>query len=191
MSALELCNATIVKSVAMNADGWDTDMVDQLILMASRQVEEYLNRATKSEAFTESFTIRPGQKIFSLRHYPVSSITSVGVDGGDAIDSDYYRVDGHQLLFLYGPPISDSYSDFPKLAVVGVGGMADTTSSFVAATGYPDIGIGVARYVTFLYKRTVTIDKNSISGGMVSESLLPVELPAWLKEICSPHRRLC
>lgn len=82
--------------------GITSDATDELlaakILEASSDIEAQTRRSFGTRGVTERFWGEPGgAEYFSLRQYPVASITSVTVDDV-AVDSDEYRLDGETGL---------------------------------------------------------------------------------------------
>ena len=131
------------------------DILERMIRAASAKVETYLRRAVLKGTTTEYFDVEPGQRIFSLKAYPVTSITTVHNDtawtyGSDTlVSSDAYTVNTET-----GSLYVDSYyliTGHRALKVVYVGGMAATTPAFVATQEYANIVDATERQVVYLF----------------------------------------
>ena len=131
------------------------DILERMIRAASAKVETYLRRAVLKGTTTEYFDVEPGQRIFSLKAYPVTSITTVHNDvewsyGSDTlVSSDVYTVNTDTgILYV------DSYyliTGHRALKVIYVGGMAATTPAFVATQEYGNIVDATERQVCYLF----------------------------------------
>jgi uncharacterized phiE125 gp8 family phage protein len=84
----------------------DDLLLSRLVSGVSAWVEQYIGRAITAANYDEYYTCR-GESIIPLRHYPVTAITSVTVDGAAlAASTGYgisgYAVDGSLLVYQGG-----------------------------------------------------------------------------------------
>lgn len=136
-------------------DSQHDDILERMIRAASAKVETYLRRKVLKESTTEYFDVDPGQRLFSLKAYPVTSITTVHNDtawtyGSDTlVSSSAYTFDTDTGL-LY---VDNFYliTGHRALKVVYLGGMATTTTAFVATQDYGNIVDATERQVCFLF----------------------------------------
>lgn len=184
---MDLCTLQGVKLlIEIDADNTDTDQVlNSLIRSVSRRAENYMNRAVKTEALTEYFNIRPGDYMFSLKGFPVSSTPAIEVyhdidsafGTGTDLDSDAYTVDTEAgLLYVEGGYLT---SGFRALKVVYTGGMATNTNELMAS--HEDLIHAVERQVAFQFKTRTKIGAQSVNtntGSVTWESGV-----VWLKEV--------
>lgn len=190
--ALALCTSALVRTLAKDASDWPDEMLTPMIAEASALVERHLDRATLAGAFTQTIVCEPNQTVFSLRNYPVSALTTVQVkyfnDDPEDVDEDAYYVDGHHLIFTSVAPFTCARNDRPRLIVTGTGGMAATTTAFIAA--FPDIANGVARFIALVYRRSLNLHVRGQSAEGINMSYEPLTLPQWLLDAIATHRRL-
>jgi hypothetical protein len=160
--------------------------VGNLITAASALAETYLDRRVKAEAQVEYFDVSDGQKVFALKGYPVSALTSVYFDfdqsfgASTALDSDDYFnpvLNARGLLVMKFPfAIAGNETWVSCLKVSYTGGMAANTSAFVSA--FPDIATAIDQQVAYWYHQRNHLGNASVSGDMGSvspgaDSLLP------------------
>ena len=76
----------------------DDDLIDRLINTAGAFVENYCRRKFEVQAYTEYHSNALGQKVLTLKQYPINSITSIHDDpdrdysAGMLVDADYYNL---------------------------------------------------------------------------------------------------
>jgi len=117
-------------------------MIDQIIVNVSARFEAALGRHVLDSDYTETYEIPKAGKVVWLRAYPVDSITSIIYSSkpNDATatlltaDDEYYLDSEAGIIRLR---LSNTPYDPGYLAVVYNGGMALTTTAFIAE--FPDI----------------------------------------------------
>lgn len=154
---MELTTLPRVKDrLAINAnESKHDDVIERMIRAASAKVESYLRRQMTKATTTEYFDVTPGQRIFSLKAYPITSITTVHNDtewvygSSTLMASDTYQEDADTGL-LY---VDSAYliTGVRALKVVYVGGMAATTTAFVLDQDYANLVDATERHVCFLF----------------------------------------
>ncbi len=129
--------------------------MSQAITAWSNRAEDYLRRKTTAATYTEYLDVAAGQAVFSLKAFPVTTMSAVYQDtsrsfsGVSAISSALYScITGSGLLRV------DQYGlmrGLASLKVVYAGGMASTTSAFVSA--FPDVADGLDRQIVHVWNR--------------------------------------
>lgn len=173
----------------------------QLILAVSAQVEKFLGRDVQKRTLTEYLTVSSYQRVFHLRAYPVTSVTSVSFDPDQEFAADTALDAGDDFL---SPALDQSglltiRSDLwvgseparNALRVVYVGGMAADVESFV--TLYPDIAGAVDQQVAFNYHRRNSNGMQSLASEMGSVIVQEPPMPGILSSVRSVlerHRRV-
>jgi hypothetical protein len=155
-------------SVGANDSQYD-DVLERMIRAASAKVEAYIRRQVLKGTTTEYFDVAPGQELFPLKAYPVTSITTVHNDADRAYGSstlmaaDTYTVDTDTgLLYVEGAYL---ITGIRALKVVYIGGMAATTSAFVATQDYSNIVDATERQVCFLFNMRGKEGQTAISAA--------------------------
>lgn len=118
-------------------ESFDSLMLAQIAAF-SGAVEKMLGRYLQSSARTTYMDVNPGDKVFFLKGYPVSSAPSVYEDSGrefagSALDSSLYDVtqgalDEGRVEFDYQPAVGAH-----ALKVTYTGGLAATTAALITA----------------------------------------------------------
>lgn len=166
-----------------------TAYVQDLITTYSEVFEKYMGRVTLSGATTQQFDVDSGDRVFAMSAYPVSEVSSVYNDTdrtwtSGAISSDNYYMDGDGVLtveyaLVAGPGV---------LRVQYTGGMASTTTAFVAA--YPDIAGACDEQVAYHFQRREGIGAQGLSVGSANVSWsAAVDLLPKVKKTLDKHRR--
>lgn len=195
---MDLTTLARVKEVLGGLSGVTVEdtVLGQLIAGVSARVEAELDREVQSGTFTETFDAQDGQRVFPLRGYPVTSVTSVKEDSYDGsfgasattLAATYYRIAKRTgLLTLVDWSVT---GDPQSIQVVYVGGMAANTAAFVAA--FPDLATAVDLQVAFLHRRKTTMGASSVSVQGSSVQFL-IDRVAFLPEVhdaIQRHRRL-
>lgn len=144
-----------------------TALIADLIAEVSADIEQELRRETTIATYTEVLDVASRQRKWSLKAFPVTSITSVKSDpergfgaGIDALDTDLYTMrfgeESHLLHIEAG--VSPGVR---TLQVVYVGGMAADTAGMISS--YPDVvGVATQEVVNRFLRRT------SMSIGQVN-----------------------
>lgn len=162
-----------------------------LITAVSAQFENHLDRYVESTSRTVYQDVEPGQRVFSLRGYPVSSVTSVHNDidwdfeSSDLLDADDYTVLGDDGL-LNVPRYTLAYG--PRaLKVVYTGGMAADVATFDAS--YPAIETALWMQIAYSYDRRQFNADTSVSIAGSSTTFHTPELLPEVVGILRPYRR--
>lgn len=172
---MELTTIAEVKHVLTGygeTDVSDDTVLAKLITVVSKEAEVYLGRSTLTTSYTEYFNVERGEHTFPLKAYPVTSITSVKNDPLDwawastsALSTTSYTcdLDSGRLYIIENTLISG----FRGLQVIYTGGMAATTTAFVAS--YPDLSNAIARQVAYYFKTSKHVGTQGVnlqSGGV-------------------------
>lgn len=149
--------------------GAPKSLIDDLIAEVSADIERELHRETTYGTYTEVLDVAARQRKWSLKAYPVASITSVKSDPGrgfggsiDALDATLYTMrfgEESHLLHIEGglsPGIR-------TLQVVYVGGMAADTDAMV--TAYPDLVAAATWEVVNRFRRRDSISVTQVNSG--------------------------
>lgn len=171
--------------------------VAQILVSVSAAAESYLDRNVQSGVSrTEYFDVRCDRMVYPLRAYPVASITGVWYDttqafaAATALSSSYYfspTLDDRGLLRLKSP-LQPYYDMAPAaLKITYTGGMAATTTAFVAA--FPDLAAAVDRQVIYEWKRRNDMGSLSVSGDGGTVTIPEVHLLRSTLEILDRHKR--
>ena len=200
MAVLELTTATRVKAYAEGFGGksWGTTadaLLAQVIPDVSRRVEQYLCRHMKSEARTEYVTLQSGQRLVSLKGFPVAASPaavlkndSLRTFGSDTV----VTATNYFLDLVLGVVEFDGWVPVPGpgvLQVVYTGGMAADTASFVAA--YPDIAGAADRQVLYVVQRRLNPGGTLQQAGGASATYEgPLKLLPDVEQALAPYRRV-
>ena len=190
---MDLCPLADVKSLlGITSNDYDTEL-GLLISAVSKEAEQFMGRALETGSYTEIFDVFPGQLVFALKAYPVSSITSVKNDptwdwdnADDMETDDYITNDELGIVTFYTNTLTHGRQ---ALRIVYTGGVASDTSSF--KTAMPDVSHAVARQVIYYWntrKRLGQVASTTLSGQTL-EIVAGVE---WLPEVrrtLLSHRR--
>lgn len=178
------------------ATGTET-LIDALIDAVSAAAEKYLNRQTQAASTTEYLDVAPYQRVWSLKAFPVTAVTSVSFDpdqswgsgtaltAGTDYQSPLYEPRG--LLTTWAPLGGGIYNR--ALKVIYTGGMAADVTAFVSA--YPDIGLAMGQQVAFLWQRRKDMGASTLSSDFGTVTVPPVGL--WLpvvRSVLDQHRRV-
>lgn len=166
-------------------------ILSRMLDRTSQDAERMMNRTVLSAARTTTHDWLPGRMSISLAAYPVTTITDVRVDesrvfGTDTIiDSTTYYVETASGLLYFDV---DQPCGRGIVRVSATGGMAATTSAFVAA--YPDIADAVAERVCLLWQRRSEIGLTSVSGSQGSISRISDDWPSQSRATILAYRRV-
>lgn len=166
--------------------------LDSRIEEWSLRAEALMDRRVTTATYTEYLDARRGQVVFSLKAYPVDSVTSLTEDvdrefTGATIAAENYscqtstglvRLDGYTMT---GGP--------GTLKVVYVGGMAASAASF--ATSYPEIAAAIDEQVAYAFERRSNLGRSSVSAGPGSVSYVgPLDWLPHVKHVLLRNRRM-
>lgn len=148
-----------------------TTYLGRLITDWSVRAKVVMTREVSFGTYTEYLDVSPGQRIYSLKAYPVSSIVSVTNDadrlftGATVAATEYTCVTSAGILKLsdYTPSSGDG-----ALKVVYKGGMARTAASF--AVSYPDIATAIDQQVAYAFERKGSLGREQVAAGPGSVS---------------------
>ena len=133
-------------------------VIAPFITMVSGMIENYLNRNITIGEYTEYFDVNLSDRVFRLRAYPVTSMSTVRYDTEQVWDSstiitpDQYRspvYDPNGLLTLVAGRAVPLGFAARALKVVYTGGMATNTANFIA--NFPVIATIADRMVAQYY----------------------------------------
>lgn len=148
-----------------------TTYIGRIITDWSARAESLMDRRVTTATYTEYLDARPGQRVFSLRAYPVTSVVSVTEDtareftGATVAATDYSCMTGAGLLRMDGYHMTGGPG---SVKVVYVGGMAASVATFAAS--YPDIAGAVEMQVAYAFERRANFGRESASAGQGSVS---------------------
>ena len=196
MAEIELTTVARVKALLKHTGTGDDGVIAPLVSEASHAALAYMDRAGSSESYTEFLDVHSSgtDQVFSLKAYPVSSVTSVHYDqdwsfGATELldpDDEYRLMRGGETGQIM---IRVSLSPGPGvLKIVYTGGLAADTSAFVAA--YPDIAGALDQQVAFWFQHRRELGSASVggSGGSVAINNDDDFLP-FVRTILQRHRR--
>ena len=163
-----------------------------LIQMVSAHIEKLLCRETEATTYTEYLSPGEGQGWFSLKAYPITTLTSVTHDpdrdfddSNDILDSDDYTHDPDTgELFIDGESLSAGNR---TLKVVYDGGMAADTAAFI--TAYPDLAGATDMTVAHTFQQVGNASVTTVDDGLTSTTVRPVVIPAQARSIIESHKR--
>jgi len=193
---MNLCTLERIKAlIKIDADSTEYDAVlNALIEAVSQAAENYMNRNVENTTYTEYLSVYPGEYLFSLKAYPVTSITSIYNDttwqwaSGSSVSTTYVNSDGDSGLLFFDT--SSLVAGYNALKVTYVGGMATCTEELL--DNYADLAHAAERQVAFLYKTRTKIGAqsvNAVNGGVTWETGV-----VWLrdvKKVLDMYRRHC
>ena len=174
----------IKEMINIDADNTTNDLVlSNLINSVSIMAENYMGRKVENTTYTEYFDVSIGGQIYSLKAYPVTSITTVhndvdwDYDSDTLVDSTSYQKSAETgILYVKTSALIEGFS---ALKVVYIGGMATCTEELF--DDYADLSAAIERQVAFLYKTRTKIGASSVnsSTGGVSWDLGY----QWMKDV--------
>lgn len=181
-----------------SAGGPHASVLGQIITGVSNAAEQFMNRKVLAEATTEYFDVAPYQKVFRLKAFPVTAVTSVAFDLDQAWGSttlltattDYWSA-------LYEPrgvleiryalnTWDDTYGR--ALKVVYTGGMAATAAAFIAA--FPDISNAIDQQVAYFWHQRNNLGVTSITSEFgTSVNMMPTDWLPAVRSVLERHKR--
>jgi hypothetical protein len=162
---MDLTTATLVETHLGEDNPTTGTLIGKLINQYSEAAETIMARETTLATYTETLDVEGGQQVFSLKAFPVTTVSSVALDTTwswpttSVIDSSYYRARGSNLRFR-------DYALTPgveALQVIYLGGMATTAASFAAS--FPEISEAIAEQVAYHHERRNSLGATSIQYG--------------------------
>ena len=164
-----------------------------LIQMVSAHIEGILGRETEATTYTVYLSPGEGQEWFSLRAYPITSITSV------TYDTDRVFTDSNDVLtattdYIHDADTGELWIDNQALAkgnrtlkVVYVGGMAADTAAFI--TAYPDVAGAADMIVAHTFHQEGNASMATLDDGITSATIRPMVIPPQARSILEGHKR--
>lgn len=184
--------------VAATGDMSETTRAELAAVLAtvSGAVETYLDRYALRKARTEYLDVDPGQCVFRLRAYPVTTLTGVWFDLDQAFaassaltSTDYWN----PLLDAAGVfetkyPLTNGRAP-RSLKITYTGGMATDADAFVAA--YPDLAGAVDIQVAHEWQRRGALGVSAINypDGITASMTAERWIPA-VKQVLDHYRRV-
>lgn len=167
--------------------GDQSSFVSQLISGMSRAVEKYLGRYLESTSRTTYIDVEPGECVFFLQGYPISSSgLSIYEDTsrlftGSALDSTMYDTTARALNEGRIEFDSSPTSGPSVLKVVYTGGLATSVDNLVASTSvYLDLVHACERQIWFWNTHRGMLGLDGHGGGQVaSDARREVMLLTW------------
>jgi len=161
------------------------------VTLYSNSFQTYLNRETLAAAQTEYFTVTDG-RMFDLKAYPVTSVTSVYNDSSRVWDTGEIDSTAYYLNTETGVITFDGVGLVPGpgvLRVIYAGGMAADAASFIVA--FPDIADACDMQVIAHYQRRSQLSAQGVSvgGGNVSYTSAIKLLPGVMA-VLGKYRRM-
>ena len=146
-----------------------------LVTKYSIAAAKLMDRHTQATERTEQYDIEAGQRVVSLKGYPVDTTADFEVTSdaqreftGSAEDSSDYHVDAASgLLHLDGFVPAEGYG---VLEVVYTGGMGTDVDDFIV--NYPDIAHAIDEQIVHLLQRKDSMGATAVSvaGGSISHA---------------------
>lgn len=172
-------------------DAWIDGAIDEV----SSAFETYLGRDFLESSRTEVFDVGVHQVDFWLRHFPITSITSVTkrrhlglsfVDDGIVVDADQYDFDFETGLLSIRPQ-QQTVAGRRVLEVIYVGGFGTDQADLEA--NYPDIVNAANRQIAWMFKRRKEPGNFSQSiAGQATKVDMEVQLLKTVKETLGKYR---
>jgi len=169
-------------------DSW----LDARIEEWSLRAEAVMDRTVTTATYTEYLDSRPGQLVFTLKAYPIDSVTSLTEDtereftGSTIAAEDYSYQAATGLVRLDGYAMTGGPG---SLKVVYVGGMAATAASFVVA--YPEIAAAIDAQVAYVWERRQSAGRTQVSAGPGSASYnAPLDWLPHVRAVLLRNRRM-
>lgn len=163
-----------------------------LVTKYSKAAEKILDRHVQETARTEQFDIDRGQRVVSLKGYPlksgedfeVRSDSARGFTGSAESSSDYYFDEETGLLHLEFVPAEGP----GVLQVKSTGGMGADAAAFIVA--FPDVAHAIDEQIVHLLQRKDSMGATAVSvaGGSISHAGAVEWLP-HVKSVLGVHAR--
>lgn len=186
---MDLSTLERVKTVLKFKPGVDTPDQDaqllQLLAAVSAHAEKLMDRVTLIGNQVEILDARCEQRVFSLRAYPVVSISEVLEDSGlgDFSTSATIPTANHRLNKRNGIVMLawwDVRGGSQSIRVTYNGGMASSSEAFAVA--YPDIAGAIDLQVAMQYRRLPTLGTSGTNFGQ-GGSVQLAEKITWLPTV--------
>ena len=145
------------------------DVLQALIRSVSARVERYIDRQIEKTTTTEVFDVARNQRVFFLKAYPTTSVTTVHWDSDFAwgsstlVSSDRYALSnsGADGMIVFDAGYLSPGENVLK--VVYVGGIADSTEELLALNS--DLSDAALRQILNDYNRRLNAGASSVASG--------------------------
>ena len=163
--------------------------LDEAVTYWSARAVKDMNRQVTLATYTEYLDVEPNQHVWSLKAYPVTTVSQVthdtqrDFDSGDLDSDDYSCQTGCGLLRV------DGYYTHPApgaLRVIYRGGMSATGGATFAAA-YPDLAGALDMQIAYAYTRRGREGQESVSTGVGQSSYIGAM--DWLPHVRSVLRQ--
>lgn len=191
---MELCQLSTVKDLIgiEQETTKEDDVLNHLIAAVSAQIERYLGRTIETDTYTEYFNVDAGSATFSVKAYPVTSVTSVknSIDwdwaGTTAVSADYVEYDSHPgLIYVYGQQLVAGHG---ALQIVYTGGMASNTQE-LSMGSYADIALAAEQQVIATWRARSSFGMTNAGAGANTAMFGEGGLIQSVRQLLDPHRR--
>lgn len=172
MALIELCTLQDVKTRVGKAttDTKDDEAIRQVIPAVSASIEDFIDRYVENTTHVEVFNVESRQRVFFLKGYPVSSITTVHNDldrlfsTSTVVDSDEYtcNLDDGILYFEPGYP---ALTGWRVLQVTYAGGIAEDTDDLETTNEGLILREAALLQAAYLLRTRTSIGAVSEAGG--------------------------
>jgi hypothetical protein len=153
----------------------DTELLEGLILSATRQVEEFCGRAFMTRTITET-RIGNGRTFLALYYRPVTDVASITVDGIALVSTDWVeRLSMGQLFPSAGVWARDS-----EIVIVYSAGYG--TDRAVVQAAVPQAVTAVKMLVAQMHENREGVKSVSIDG-VGSTTYDTDQMPGWQKRV--------
>lgn len=139
----------------------------ELIDLYSLQAEKLMCRTVTTATYTEYLDVEPGQAHFTVKAWPISTMSAVYHDTSRDFDVTAISSDSYTTYTGTGEFVIDKYALYPGprvLKVVYQGGMS-ATGGATFATAYPDIANAIEMQVKFHFDRKDSLGRSSEAMG--------------------------
>lgn len=187
---------TMLRIGVTEPDTSEDDRLELLLDEVSREMEQRMKRHAASAARVETYKLRAGESLISLRAAPVTSITSVIV----SLSRDFSSEEAETLVVNvdYDFDLDEGTIAIPGLIddktyvrVSYVGGMATDTATF--ELNWPDIAGKCRRQVIHAFQRITTPGGNvQVGQGPAGGATQFTGKYDWLPDVlatCDAHAR--
>lgn len=173
--------------------------VQALVTAVSSMAEAYMGRVALAAAQTEYFDVEPGRRLFRLRAFPVTTLTSIHFDPDQAWGADTLLAATEYASPVFSPIGAlalrrdlvepDGDREPAALRVVYTGGMAASTAAFIVA--FPDIAAALDVQIASAYhNRNALGMASALLPGGGSMAPLPDFWIAPVRAVLDRHRRV-
>lgn len=158
----------------------ETSLPIQLMKGLSASIENYMGRYLESTSRTTYCDVNPGDRVFFLRGYPISSSgLTIYSDlnrafTGSALDASLYDTTARALnegrIEFVWAPVFGRQVGLPApsaLKITYTGGLAASTAALISA--YPDLVSACEQQIVYMVRNPGLLGLDSSGGGQLSE----------------------